>query len=306
MGRMLASTFVNKEDQKQYGTSTVKTLFGNNWETAVFAKDEWKPLGNKPLVKLRTDSEDKARQAHQDLTEVLTDTPRWMWQTVVETMQMEVAMRSMTEYLEKRKEGGSRSSSRKVSAISALAIAIITKSQHCTASLKDVVKGATPTKYMDCFLEFVYFFAHIVNVLIFGSKGLGEQKGRLVLNKLGPNIAELTYDVVAGGVTALGGELPEKEFMEGFYKALNQTELEYSNCETAIATLQEERTTVEIIASGKTRKGRINQLADRVTTAIEGSPLSFALNERIKDLAVEALTAPPHLTEYVRAAGQEV
>ena len=191
---------------------------------------------------------------------------------------------------------------RETSAPFALAETIITKSVYCAAGMKNMIEGENSTRmYVDCFLEFVFFFAHIANVLIFRPQGPGEAKGRLLLNKLGSQLADAAFGVVA----ELEGE-PEGEFRGNFYRVLNETEMEYSNCETLLATRNEERTAAEIIATGKTRKGRINQLADRVARVITGSPLSVVVSERTKDLAVDALNTPPQLAECVQAASAQL
>ncbi len=57
----------------------MKVPFQRFWQTAIFAKDEWKLLGNKPIVTFRWETETDAREGHWALASMFAWLPRANW-----------------------------------------------------------------------------------------------------------------------------------------------------------------------------------------------------------------------------------
>jgi hypothetical protein len=157
----------------------------------------------------------------------------------------------------------------------------------------------TSYKWVEVLYEFAWFFMHLTSRVIFSRNGLGEEKGTMLQNRLAALIVGPTVDAVFGHVPK---DLKERMKTE-FFENLNRAEVEYSNCGELVGG-SEERTTVEVIATGLTRRGLIDQLADNIAKTL-GRPLDVVILGRVKDVALAA-SQSMNLMELVQASGREL
>jgi hypothetical protein len=256
-------------------------------------------LGKRILfVPVKAISDTDVQGLHEVVAGIVLDEPREQWEGLL----AEAAGR----YLEERQLTLPPQGETSPSAIAELSHAILATSLHCTEALKPVIRERfgeksqdTSYKWVEVLYEFTWFFMHLTNRVIFSRNGLGEEKGTMLQNRLAALIVSPTVDAVFGHAPK---DLKERMKTE-FFENLNRAEVEYSNCDGLVGG-SEERSTAEVIATGLTRRGLVDQLADNIAKML-GCPLDIIILGRVKDIALAA-SQSMNLAERVQASGREL